>query len=665
MGIMVDKIEFLNYRQYGTGSLSFNESPDGMLSVLIAKNGTGKTTLLNAVTWCLYGKELHLADDKKALPLANASVVRSAEEGTMLPVEVKLTITDGTNIVEFKRAVKVKTAKSSDGAPLVIPGTSKLTVTITPVDDFANTVIKEGVDADVVVKQYFDEAIYKFYFFDGEKLKEYFSAGQSATIKQSIFNISQVTMLENACNRLSKMYGDRTKKIGKESPDIAALSAEQEKVQKRLDTAQFTLDDNKAEVAKLEAERERLDEILRGYDPVKKLQTERQELEAALKKITTEEEQYHADRSAFIRQYMVLLSLYPRIKATLDIIYSKEDAGDLPPAIDKDQVKKLLDHLEQPCPLCNHEIGESGRDHLEKLLQQISVSSHTSNYLKEIKAPLEAYLEKAQQYKTGRDSLRQRAMDIEARKTATSKRLQEITSALSGFETEEGELNVAKVEQERTAVLDAINTAHKAIGAAETTIDACKAQLKKIDADINSALKKLKEHDGIRKQLTVIDSVNGHFRLIKNNLMAEMRAEIEAITWKFFDAMIWKKNTFGSISISESYDISVRNTDGVEMTGSLSATEQMALAYAFTLAIHQASGKNCPLIIDSPLGRVSDENRESMARALMEVSKDKQIIMLFTPDEYSEAVRNLYDEVAEVRDLTLSKDESFVEGIDR
>lgn len=665
MGIMVDKIEFINYRQYGTGSLSFNDSPDGMLSVLIAKNGTGKTTLLNAVTWCLYGKELHLADDKKALPLANAATVRASTEGTMLPVEVKLTITDGANVVEFKRAVKVKAGKTADGAPHVIPGMSKLTVSITPVDDFENTVIKEGVDADVVVKQYFDEAIYKFYFFDGEKLKEYFSAGQSATIKQSIFNISQVTMLENACSRLSKMYGDRTKKIGKESPDIAALSAEQEKVQKRLDNAQFALDDNKAEAAKLEIERKRLDEILRGYDPVKKLQSERQGLEATLKKIMAEEVQFHIDRSSFIRQYMVLLALYPRIKATLDIIHSKEDAGDLPPAIDKDQVKKLLDHLELPCPLCNHEIGESGREHLEKLLQQISVSSHTSNYLKEIKAPLEAFIEKAQQYKAGRDLLRQQAIDIEARKAATIKRLQEITSALSGFETEEGELNVAKVEQQRTEILNAINTAHKAIGAAETTIDACKAQLKKLEADLTNALKKLKEHDGIRKQLTVIDSINGQFRLIKNKLMAEMRAEIEAITWKFFDSMIWKKNTFGSISISESYEISVRNTDGVEMTGSLSATEQMALAYAFTLAIHQASGKNCPLIIDSPLGRVSDENRESMARALMEVSKDKQIIMLFTPDEYSESVRALYDDVAEVRDLTLSKDESFVEGIDR
>ena len=69
-------------------------------------------------------------------------------------------------------------------------------------------------------------------------------------------------------------------------------------------------------------------------------------------------------------------------------------------------------------------------------------------------------------------------------------------------------------------------------------------------------------------------------------------------------------------------------------------------------------------MIDSPLGRVSDDNRENMARALQDVSRDKQIIMLFTPDEYSPAVRQMYDEVAEVRELTLSADESYVEGIE-
>jgi len=38
--------------------------------------------------------------------------------------------------------------------------------------------------------------------------------------------------------------------------------------------------------------------------------------------------------------------------------------------------------------------------------------------------------------------------------------------------------------------------------------------------------------------------------------------------------------------------------------------------------------------------------------------------MLFTPDEYSENVRNLYDGKVNVRTLTLSDDEKFVEGVD-
>lgn len=664
MGIIIDKIVFENYRQYGTGSLSFNSTPDGMLSVLIAKNGTGKTTLLNAITWCLYDKELHLADEKTALPLANMAVIRSAEEGDLIPVSVKMTIVDEANVVEFSRSVVCKVT-STGISPKVLTRNSKFVVSITPKGNFENTEVKQDADADIVVKQYFDEAIFKFYFFDGEKLRDYFSAGQSSSIKQSIFNISQVTMLENACSRLQKMRADRTKKIAKSNPDIEALNQAQEKYSSMQAVAEATLSQSQSDIIKLEEERDRLDGILRGYDPVKTLQKERQEREGELKKIEQDEYQYHVDRSSFIRQYLVLLNLYPRIRRTLDIIAEKEAGGDLPPAIDKNQVKKLLDHLDQPCPLCNHDIGETGRDHLETLLQQLSVSSHTSNYLKEIKAPLEGYDEKARRFKIELAALRERAIDIEDRKGKISKRLQEITSALSNFETEEGELNVAKTEHKRNEIINDINAAYSAIGAARTTIENCKTHLKKIEDDLKSALKKLTEHEDLKKQLAVIERMHGQFVLIKNKLMDEMRSEIEQTTWEFFDSMIWKRNTFGGIKISDTYEISVYNTDGAIMTGSLSATEQMALAYAFTLAIHKASGKNCPLVIDSPLGRVSDDNRESMARSLMDVSRNKQIVMLFTPDEYSEAVRQLYSNAATVRDLCLSSDESYVEGIDR
>ena len=61
---------------------------------------------------------------------------------------------------------------------------------------------------------------------------------------------------------------------------------------------------------------------------------------------------------------------------------------------------------------------------------------------------------------------------------------------------------------------------------------------------------------------------------------------------------------------------------------------------------------------------MSDENRENMASALGKISKDKQIIMLFTPDEYSEPVRRIYEKIATVRNINLSDDESHIEGIE-
>ncbi|MFY9441808.1 MAG: hypothetical protein WAP28_10260, partial [Tepidanaerobacteraceae bacterium] len=331
---------------------------------------------------------------------------------------------------------------------------------------------------------------------------------------------------------------------------------------------------------------------------------------------------------------------------------------------DKAQVKRLLDHFDEPCPLCNSPIDENCRQHLEGLMQKISVSSNTSNYLKEIKGPLENYMEQVQLFKAKLDALRQTEMDISDRKTVVLSRLQEITSALVNFESESDQINVAKTEEKRASIISQINAANQTIGAAKTTITACNERLANIETDLTAALQKMSEHDDIRKQITVIDMLHTNFKRIKNSIMEEMKNEIETITWNFFDSMIWKRNTFGSISISEQYDIAVYNKDHTEMTGSLSATEQMALAYAFTLAIHKASGKNCPLVIDSPLGRVSDDNRENMARALRDVSRNKQIIMLFTPDEYSESVKQIYDGVAEVRTLNLSDDENYIEGIE-
>lgn len=176
---------------------------------------------------------------------------------------------------------------------------------------------------------------------------------------------------------------------------VFIVDNDREKQESKLENAKATLKLATDEITGCENERARLDEILRGYEPVKKLQEERSGLEMSYKKIENEVNAFQTKRTSFIRKYTVLITLYPRIKKALALIQQKEKSGDLPPAIDKMQIKRLLEHPEDRCPICDGRIDESARAHLEKLLERIAVSSETSNYLKEIKGSLKPMISTA------------------------------------------------------------------------------------------------------------------------------------------------------------------------------------------------------------------------------------------------------------------------------
>lgn len=51
-------------------------------------------------------------------------------------------------------------------------------------------------------------------------------------------------------------------------------------------------------------------------------------------------------------------------------------------------------------------------------------------------------------------------------------------------------------------------------------------------------------------------------------------------------------------------------------------------------------------------------------QALLKISCNKQIIMLFTPDDYSAPVKKLYSGKADNKVLVMSSDEKFIEGVE-
>jgi len=664
--IRITKIEFENYRQYKSISVSFDDQNENDLHILKAKNGTGKTTFLNGILWCLYAHEHYLSDKDKALPIVNNALVQSSEEKTGLKVCVRITLSNNGETIVFERSqMFFVTVNPLTGVKSAAPGSSNLRVIITP-SGAQNTIVHE--EDEVVqgfVKQYFDEAIYDYYFFDGENLKSYFSKGKSEKIKSSIFNIAQVTLLSNAAHHVRIMADERCRsasKLAKETgPDlINEISLLEEKIKKLED-----------EIREIDARRPTLkkkyedaDAALQGYAPIRINTEKRASLERDLRSLRDDYDAFKASKNEFIVTYLTLLNFYPRAKATLDLIREKQEKGTLPPNIDKEQIQELLDSHAKVCPVCDGALDERAVAHLKKLLEQLDVSSATSNFLMLIKGSLEDVVDTCKQFPEKYKEILQKEKYFTDEIAEKEKQADEISAFLAKYSDETGEIDVKRLEADRQTALDDMNADDRRKVLNESDIRRYKQELAQKQAEKTRIEEKNAKKDLLSMQVATLRKLTSHFELVQRAIMDEIKKDIQMQTWKRFDAMIWKKNTFGSLAINDSYELSVYNTTRNEMTGSLSATEYMALAYSFTLAIHDASGKNCPLVVDSPLGRVSDDNRANMAEELMKVSKKKQIIMLFTPDEYSDEVRALYDvTAASIRNISLSDDEDRVESV--
>jgi len=661
----IESIEFHNYRQYRNIKVEFPSNGENEIHILKAKNGTGKTTFLKGILWCLYEKENYITDKNKALKIINENLVQELKEGDIAETIVKIIVSDEEFVIEFERKQKFNImkdpflnkqhAKECGPAELIIKKTSK--------NDISNTQVLDNEFADTIVKQYFDEAIHDYYFFDGENLKNYFNATNSTNIKNSIFNISQVTLLENAIRHTKSLCSEKQKKYGGIVNIDPKLYEEIERLEKKIKRLQDENTNIDIELPKIQGEINRYQEMLKGYAPIKSQQEKRERVKSEIDIFTEEYKKLIEDKEDFLRKYYILLKFYPYMKKSLELIIEKDNAGQLPPSVDKLQLQEILRKNIPCCPVCANDITQNSLNHIKEMLKKIEVSAKASNYLIGLKGVLEIHIEEAQKYEERKRELIEREKYYKEEIASREEILKEISAFLSNYSGNEA-IDIRDIESKLKLANDKYSNrkATKIVNNSTIVTDNIELKLKK--ADLQKLEEKAKDKDSLIKQVNVLRNVSENLESIKNDIMNEIKSEIQNKTWEYFDNMIWKKNTFKKIAIDDSYQMTVYNINDNEMTGSLSATEYMALAYSFTFAIHEASGKNCPLVVDSPLGRVSDENRVNMAKELLKVSKEKQIIMLFTPDEYSSEVAEVYDNKSSTnRIITLSDDEKNIEKV--
>ena len=172
----LNKVVINNYRQYRHVDIEFARDPEKNFTIIKGNNGTGKTTMLNALSWCLYGEEIHDYGDDSAMEICNNKTLKLAKNDSDIKVSVELEFIDEDyGDISFKRT-------------RTFHKTSEDLVT-RPYEDVFEVIDNNdqmNIDGpDYIVDTKIPQDIEDYFFFDGARLGEYFQNTSHKKIKNS------------------------------------------------------------------------------------------------------------------------------------------------------------------------------------------------------------------------------------------------------------------------------------------------------------------------------------------------------------------------------------------------------------------------------------------------------------------------------------------------
>ena len=642
--MILNKVSITNYRQYRDVVIDIASDPNNNFTIIKGNNGTGKTTLLNALTWCLYGTEIHSYGQYTAMDICNNKSVKLAEDNENIDVCVEMEfINDRGELLTFKRN---KVFYKSEGNLRERISGNKFVVIKQEGDDF-----KIYEEDHHTVKKTIPKQVEEYFFFDGARLGQYFQRTSKKNIKDSVFNLSQLNLVERVSGNLTKVIDQYTSKQKKINPAVGSVNEKinaceiaKTEYEQKIKEAEEEINEHELEIEDITKQL-----VQMGSVDVKNAVKDEKRLEREISSLQNKLIGSDGDGGKIGERRNLILKTYPYLKSYKSFLRFLELGEDsrkkkyIPPKFkrsfledmlkegvcicgtnldeDEEHKQRIIDLLNETNPLTDEsEKITSDLDHVKQVILR-RVSNFREDSLKinsEIKYLNDSIKEKNDELKNVRAILENNSIEeiksMEAIKQDLKLRVKTLSNKIISYHTEIRILEDEKARLETTARKQKKNS--EKIALFDRKIEFCR--------DAEKAA-----------------------QYIKNTCTNNMRKEIQKLTKEKFLQVQWKENEFIDLSIDGQYEISILNRAGnIEKPGDLSDGEKLILGLCFMSALHKISGFNLPIVMDTPLGVLDDDFRENFAKFLPKFVEGKQIIMLVTGTEYTDEFRDvLYDSV--------------------
>jgi len=630
MKFSISSIEMTNFRQYsGKQTLDFLDDKSKNVIIILGKNGSGKSNILNALTWCLYGTEVHKEKDTKtsdSMPIVNTKVLGELGENERTFAEVCVYLKVGRDTWTIKR--RIEGGKNNDGS--LFFEQSKLTV-VHPIG--GQDKIDTGEGTQLLINNLLPDALKNSFFIDGEQLREFFRISTPEKISKAIDTVSQLDLVYNSIKHLTQYEKVLRKNIKDVTPQLKEIQNRIQFIQDEDETRTAQIKIKREEKEKNEKDLIEVKEFLKTHNSsvIAALERERQLLEDAVKSFQALINKRQQERNSYLVDIAPFIYLKKELKQTYDFIEEKVEKGELPPRIKETFVKELL---EKGICICGNKLEGEAKKELEEYSKKLSLSELSEisiigkTTIDDIFNDIDQFPEKIDQFNAEIDDLK---WELEKKE----RRIEEISSQIKDVQIDE----IKRYENRREELIGLIEKSKQIIKLLDAELKTSADELEKLRKREESELSKDRKYASYKEKLALVKDALKVLQDTEVIIKNKIRNQVEEYTEKNFLTLIRKKSAFKDVSINENYEVRVEHAHGYNVINDLSAGEYLILGLSFMSSLMTISGFHAPVIIDTPLAKIDDEHREYITTELPKFLEGTQLILLVTPTEYDQRVK--------------------------
>lgn len=614
---------------YGEHALHIPE--DNGVSIIWGNNGFGKTSIMNAFRYVLWGK---IYDRKRRIvsPSAFVNTNALAENGDMI-VELHMIYDEDSYIVT--RGLK---RMSGDGS---VDHTNIFHIK-------KNGSILPPQEKDILLESILPDKISRFYLFDGELLGEYEDLlddtdESGAKIKRSIEDILGLPLLEDARDNLSVVLGKLNTEVSKitaADDRTATLSKNIAETQEELDHLNISKIELHKELDSLKAQEANIHDLMSKNSKYSSLLNRKKDIEEIIRNDKDKLAKQIEDFQTYIDEsWRYIINIV--IKNSIDEISPKVSA--LTNKINEiNSTKFIVDYIENAlkvddelCPICRQGISIEAKakiiDHI-KSLSYMDASDDERNELQKLEA-FNKFLNQSIVEDNSKLLLKylediedgQAEIDINSNKVSQIKAdLSSINCDLSEEEIDDLPNMYKNVLAKLEANKEAIDDNRKRIETAEGAIDKFNKQIAKI-ATSDEAKQIIQKRENVKKVFTLFEN---SIDLFRNALKESVQKDASEI----FTKISHDKNYKGLV-INDNYGLQIVGDDGCVVPNRSSGYEQV-VAISLISALHKNAPIEGPIFMDSTFQRVDEIHKLNILNMLPEFGN--QVIVLAYDSEIGE-----------------------------